>query len=167
MTNFVTMARIWGLRPPLHPGTTCVIGALQLDIPEFLQLAYWFPPQVIVVPAAITEAAHRCRQPHLEHVALISLSACIIAKWSNTLSYAMDIDRTRPHRRVHPLTLDHVLTTYLRRLDRTLACLGQLHQIYHEASVLNTVQHRSRVIYPHDAAVVICGKDVSTPILQY
>jgi DNA methylase len=150
-TDFEMIARTWRPRPLLRPGITWSIEALRLRIPDFPQLTYWFPPQVIVALATIAEAAHRCQESHLEHVALISLSACIIAKWPNTLSYAMDIDHTRPHRRVQRLTLDHVLTTYLKRLDRTLACLGLLHQVYRDAGVLNTLHDCARVIYPHDA----------------
>jgi hypothetical protein len=112
---------------------------------------------VIVALAAIAEAAHRCQEPHLERVALISLSASIIAKWPNTLSYAMDIDHTRPHRCVQRLTLDQVLTTYLKRLDRTLACLGTLHEVYSEIGVLNALHDQSRVIYPHDAREPLLG----------
>jgi len=124
---------------------------LKLPIPEFPELNYWFPPQLIVALAAVAAAAHRCQEPHFERVALISLSASIIAKWPHTLSYAMDIDHTRPHRHVQRFRLDRVLTTYLKRLDRTLACLGVLHEVYRGAGVLATVPEHSRVIYPHDA----------------
>lgn len=91
----------------------------------------WFPPQLTAALAAIAEAAHQCQEPHYERIALISLSAAIISKWPNTLSYAMDIDHTRPHRRVQRFTLEHVLKTYLSRLDRSLACLGALYNVYH------------------------------------
>ncbi|HSF33682.1 MAG TPA: hypothetical protein VLK82_24850 [Candidatus Tectomicrobia bacterium] len=134
-----------------RPGAVWRFGALRLRLPVFPELTYWFPPQVIAALATIAEAAHGCQESHLERVALVSLSACIIAKWAQTLSYAMDIDHTRPHRRVQRLTLDRVLTTYLKRLDRTLACLGMLHEVYRDAGVLNTLQDYSRVISPHDA----------------
>jgi hypothetical protein len=124
---------------------------LRLPIPEFPELNYWFPPQVIVALAAVAAAAHRCQEPHFERVALISLSASVIAKWPHTLSYAMDIDHTRPHRRVQRFTLDRVLTTYLRRLDRTLACLGMLHEVYRDVGALDALPDHWRVIYPHDA----------------
>jgi SAM-dependent methyltransferase len=149
--DFAELARTWSPRPRPRPRATMLMGSLKLHIPEFPELNYWFPPQVIAALAVIAEAARRCREPHFERVALISLSASIIAKWPNTLSYAMDIDHTRPHRRVQRLTLDHVLTTYLKRLDRTLACLGMLHQVYRDAGILNTLQDYSRVVYPHDA----------------
>jgi len=124
---------------------------LELHVPKFPQLNYWFPPQLIAALAAIAEAAHQCQEPHYERVALISLSASIIAKWPTTLSYAMDIDHTRPHRGLQRFTLDRVLTTYVKRLDRSLACLGMLHNVYRDAGVLGTLTDFSRITYPHDA----------------
>jgi hypothetical protein len=114
-------------------------------------LNYWFPPQLTAALAAIAEVAHQCQEPHYERVALLSLSASIISKWPNTLSYAMDVDHTRPHRRVQRFSLDRVLKTYLNRLDRSLACLGRLHDVYRDAGVLSHASDFSRVIYPHDA----------------
>jgi DNA modification methylase len=149
--DFEALARAWTPRPPPRPGTVWSIGPLRLRTPEFPTLGYWFPPQVIAALAAIAAAAHDCPEPHLERVALISLSASIIAKWPHTLSYARDIDHTRPHRRVQRLTLDRVLTTYVKRLDRSIACLGRLHEVYREAGMLHTLREDGRVIYPHDA----------------
>jgi SAM-dependent methyltransferase len=149
--DFEVIARKGRQHSRPRPGAIWSIGSLQLRLPAFPELTYWFPPRVIAALATIAEAAHRCREPHLERVALISLSASIIAKWPQTLSYAMDIDHTRPHRRVQRITLDRVLSTYMKRLDRTLTCLGKLYQVYRDAGVLDTLARRCRVIYPHDA----------------
>jgi DNA modification methylase len=149
--DFAAITRAWKQRPRLRPGTIWSIESLRLRVPEFPALTYWFPPQVIAALGAIATAAHECQDVHLERVALISLSASIIAKWPHTLSYAMDIDHTRPHRRVQRLTLDRVLTTYIKRLDRTLTCLGKLHGIYRDAGVLDALASSCRIIYPHDA----------------
>jgi DNA methylase len=149
--DFKAIARAWERHSLPRPGITWSSGSLRLPIPEFPELNYWFPPQVIIALAAVAEVAHRRQEPHFERAALISLSASIIAKWPHTLSYAMDIDHTRPHRRVQRFTLDRVLTSYLKRLDRTLACLGMLHEVYRDAGVLDTLTDHSRVIYPHDA----------------
>ncbi|MGH7719588.1 MAG: DNA methyltransferase [Gemmatimonadaceae bacterium] len=133
------------------PGTSWRVGETELEVPSFPELDYWFPPQVIAFLAAITSAASRTGDPHLERVALASLSASIIAKWPNTLSYAMDIDHTRPHRRVQRFTRDRVLTSYLARLDRTIECLGTLHGVYQQAKVIGAVAQRSCVLCPRDA----------------
>src|SRR2546426_722482 len=76
-----------------RPGDVLSIGSVRLEVPTFPQLNYWFPPQVIAFLSAIAHAANRCRDEHYEHAALVSLSAAIIAKWPNTLSYAMDYPR--------------------------------------------------------------------------
>jgi DNA modification methylase len=134
-----------------RPGRPLSIGSLNLPVAAFPQLNYWFPPQLIAYLAAIASAAHRCRSPHYEQVALVSLSAAIISKWPNSLSYAMDIDHTRPHRRIQRFTGRRVLDSYLDRLDRTIACLGGLNQVYDDAGILASLPHAARVVCPHDA----------------
>jgi hypothetical protein len=132
-------------------------GLAAFSIPSFVELPYWFPPQLTAALAAIANAAHQCGDAHLEHVALISLSASIIAKWPNTLSYAMDVDHTRPHRRLQRFHLDEVLSVYLGRLDRCIASLGELHQVYQDAGVSRESEKIVRVFYPHDARNAIPG----------
>jgi hypothetical protein len=151
MKDFAELAQAWSPSSPPRPGTVWSLGSLELRIPNFPELNYWFPPQLTAALATIAEAAHQCQEPHYERVALISLSAAIISKWPNTLSYAMDVDHTRPHRRVRRFTLDHILKTYLSRLDRTLACLGALYNVYRDAGMLDVLEEFSCVIYPHDA----------------
>jgi hypothetical protein len=145
--DFQEIGRSWtrGAAPPL--GKAWLVGTLELPIPTFPELPYWFPPQLTAALAAIAQAAHRCGDRHFEHVALIALSASIIAKWPNTLSYAMDVDHTRPHRRFQRFTLDGALSLYLGRLDRCIACLGELNRVYKDAGG----PPFACVVYPHDA----------------
>lgn len=151
--DFREIERAWtrGVCPPL--GADWSLGSLQLPVPSFPELPYWFPPQLTAALAAVANAAHACGDPHFERVALIALSASIIAKWPNTLSYAMDVDHTRPHRRIQRFTLDHVLSVYLGRLDRCIACLGALHRVYQDVGV----SQDARVVYPHDARQPVPG----------
>jgi len=146
-----TVVRRWPPSKPPAPGGTLALGSLRLALPRFPELNYWFPPQLIAFLAAIAAEAHASPTEHLEQVALVSLSASIIAKWPNTLSYAMDVDHTRPHRRVQRFTRDRVLHTYRRRLDRTVNSLAALYEIYERAGIAERVAERARVIYPHDA----------------
>ena len=137
------------LRP--MPGDVLEVGGLRLPLPTFPELNYWFPPQLVALLAAIAAEAHRSTDDHMEQVALVSLSAAIIAKWPNTLSYAMDVDHTRPHRVVQRFTVARVLDMYYRRLDRTINSLTLLRQLYADAGVLPSLHASSKVIYPHDA----------------
>src|SRR5947209_8758001 len=102
--DFQEIGRVWtrNASPPL--GTVWPLGSLALPIPSFPELPYWFPPQLTAALAAIAQAAHNCGDQHFERVALIALSASIIAKWPTSLSYAMDIDHTRPHKRMQRFT---------------------------------------------------------------
>jgi SAM-dependent methyltransferase len=149
------IGRKWtsGATPPL--GEKWPIGRLDLPVPSLSELPYWFPPQLTAALAAIAHAAHRCTDPHYERVGLIALSASIIAKWPNTLSYAMDIDHTRPHRRVQRFTLEQIREAYLGRLDRCIACLGELRRIYEANGGSSAIT--ARVYCPHDARSPLPG----------
>jgi hypothetical protein len=148
---FTAIAQGWSrdLRP--KPGGTLAVGGLELSIPRFPELNYWFPPQLVALLAAIAAEAHRSTDDHMEQVALVSLSAAIIAKWPNTLSYAMDVDHTRPHRVLQRFNVWSVFETYLRRLDRTISSLSLLRKLYDDAGILRRLHSASHVICPHDA----------------
>ena len=133
------------------PGELFELGGLRLRIPSFPELNYWFPPQLIALLAAVSEEAHKTDDDHFEQVALVSLSASIIAKWPNTLSYAMDVDHTRPHRVIQKFYPQRVLKAYKGRLARTIASLSLLRRLYQDAGVLAALSRASQVIYPHDA----------------
>jgi DNA modification methylase len=154
---FAEIEQSWSRSKRLRPGKSLSFGSLVLKLPAFPELKYWFPPQLIAALAGVAEAAHECRDSHYEKVALVSLSASIIAKWPNTLSYAMDIDHTRPHRRVRQFRLERVLEIYLRRLDRTISCLSLLSTTYEQAGVANKLSNRVRIICPHDARTPLPG----------
>lgn len=159
--NFAEIERSWrkGSRP--RPGNIFSVGSLELRLPPFPELNYWFPPQLVAALASIADAAHECRDEHYEKVALVSLSAAIIAKWPNTLSYAMDIDHTRPHRRIQQFRLGAVLETYFQRLDRAIACLGSLHDVY----AGNRKARAVKIVCPHDARTQLADVDAESQAL--
>lgn len=147
------------------PGRILSVGHLQLQLPSFPELNYWFPPRLIALLAAIAAEAQRSTSKHMEQVALVSLSASIIAKWPNTLSYAMDVDHTRPHRVVQTFSVSRVLETFQRRLDRTINSLVTLRGIYEEAGALPHLEASSRVLCPHDARDVAESIDPESQVL--
>jgi hypothetical protein len=155
---FSEIAAGWaGVATLTRPGAQFSVGDVSVSLPNFPELNYWFPPQLCAALAGIAQAAHECRNEHYEQVAMVSLSASIISKWPNTLSYAMDIDHTRPHRKIQRFQLVNILETYLRRLDRTIDCLGSLHEAYANAGVAANLQDRARIICPHDARLELPG----------
>jgi DNA modification methylase len=148
---FTEVEQQWSSSFSPRPGTSFSVGAHVFTLPAFPELNYWFPPQLAAALAGIAEAAHECRDSHYEKVALVSLSASIIAKWPNTLSYAMDIDHTRPHRQIQQFRLGRVLKAYLGRLDRTIACLGSLYEVYSLTGTAKKLATLVRIVCPHDA----------------
>ena len=141
----------WSDALTLRAGEEISFPSIQFKLPTLPIIEYWFPPRLRAALAAISKAAHECHDPHFENVALVTLSAAVIAKWPNSLSYAMDIDHTRPHRRIRRFQLTKVLETYLKRLDRTITCLGSLGETFQEIGIQENSSDLYRVICPHDA----------------
>lgn len=108
---FTAVGTRWSRDCRPKPGGVLSVGDLDLSIASFPKLNYWFPPQLVALLAAIAAEAHRSTDDHMEQVALVSLSAAIIAKWPNTLSYAMDVDHTRPHRVIQRFNVWSVFET--------------------------------------------------------
>ena len=163
---FANIEQQWPLSFSPRPGSSLYVGSLVLTLPAFPELNYWFPPQLAAALAGIAKAAHQCRDSHYEKVALVSLSASIIAKWPNTLSYAMDIDHTRPHRQLQRFRLRRVLKAYLGRLDRTIACLGFLHGAYSLTGVAKKLPSLVRIVCPHDTRKPLpCVSDASQTLV--
>jgi len=50
--DFEDLARAWKPSPPPRPGTIWSLGPLELRIPTFPELNYWFPPQLTAALAA-------------------------------------------------------------------------------------------------------------------
>jgi len=137
--------------PVPKPGTTWAIGSLKLKVPSLHNLNYWFPPQLIAALSGIVHAAEYFPDVHYRQVIWLSLSASIISKWPSTLSYAMDIDHTRPHRRVQKFTLERVLSVFLKNLDRTITQLGKIHKIYARVDALESM---ASIFCPQDARIL-------------
>jgi DNA modification methylase len=157
VAEFCQIERQWKGSARPQPGGQVSVGARVIKLPLFPELNYWFPPQLITALATIAQLAHDCRDSHYRNVALTSLSASIVSKWPNTLSYAMDIDHTRPHRRIQRFRLDQILRAYLTRLDRTIACLGSLYDAYAHAGIAKHISELARIVCPHDAREPIPG----------
>jgi hypothetical protein len=148
---FSEIERGWTSALTLRSGQIVTFQSIEFKLPALPIIEYWFPPQLRAALGAIAQVAHECRDPHFENVALVTLSAAVIAKWPNSLSYAMDIDHTRPHRRIRRFSLNQTLDTYLKRLDRTIKCLGSLGEIYEQAGIQDNLSELHHVISPHDA----------------
>ena len=88
----------------LGPGSTFKLDSSEFFVPDVPAIAFWFDPSHMAVLSIIRKAVACERNPLVRQAFEVAISSCIIRKWPNTLSHAMDIDHSRPHR-------PHVLRT--------------------------------------------------------
>ena len=86
----------------LSPSDTFSVESLVFQVPSEPAIAYWFHPSHIAILSVIRGFISQERDPIVRQAFEIALSSCIIRKWPNTLSYAMDIDHSRPHKPKNP-----------------------------------------------------------------
>ena len=82
----------------LGPDKTFELGSAEFYVPNVPAIAYWFAPSHMATLSIIRDTVACEESPLIRQVFEVAISSCIIRKWPNTLSYAMDIDHTRPHR---------------------------------------------------------------------
>lgn len=130
------------ITPYMHDAALNAAGAEEfrvngycLSLPKKFPLTYWFPPKAVVGLAVIARFASRFRRKTFRAAAELAFSASIISKWPNTLSYAMDIDHTRPHRKIRRIEFSKIFSMYSGRLDRVLSSLTALRHRYDELGI--------------------------------
>ena len=82
----------------LEPGSTFKLGSTEFSVPNVPSIEYWFHPSHMATLSVIRQMVAKEQSPLIRQAFEVAISSCIIRKWPNTLSYAMDIDHTRPHR---------------------------------------------------------------------
>ena len=104
----------------LGPESTFKVGSCVFRVPGEPAIAYWFDPSHMATLSVVREMVARELDPLVRQAFEVAISSCIIRKWPNTLSYAMDIDHSRPHRprdpRAQPIEAQFALVN--RVLDR-------------------------------------------------
>ena len=80
-----------------HPGADFVVNGLSGTIPNIDNIAYWFTPLQRVLLALLVQMSKQFDQAGQTFIDL-SISSSIVHKWPYTISCAMDIDHSRPHK---------------------------------------------------------------------
>ena len=104
----------------LGPGSTFTLGSSEFFVPTVPAIAFWFDPSHMATLSIIRETV-ACEGSSLVRQAFeVAISSCIIRKWPNTLSYAMDIDHSRPHRpnTLRAQTISEQFALFYRVLNR-------------------------------------------------
>ena len=110
----------------LRPGSSFEIGSWVFQVPGEPAIAYWFDPSHMATLSIIRDMVSCERDPLVRQAFEVAISSSIIRKWPNTLSYAMDIDHSRPHRphSPRPQSIEAQFTLFYRVLGRVRDSIG-------------------------------------------
>ncbi len=87
----------------LGPGSAFKLGSKEFRIPDEPAIGYWFDPSHMAILSIVCELVACEPAPLVRQAFEVAVSSSIIRKWPNTLSYAMDIDHSRPHKPHSPI----------------------------------------------------------------
>ena len=79
-------------------GTAISIDGFQGEVPANSAIDFWFAPVQRALLALLVEVSRSIPDQRYRAIVELAISASIIHKWPNTISLAMDIDHSRPHK---------------------------------------------------------------------
>lgn len=82
----------------VKPGLSFGVNGYVATVPNHPEIKYWFSSNQSVVLAALTAFGATLRGERKRRIFNLAISSSIVRKWPSTLSRAMDIDHSRPHR---------------------------------------------------------------------
>jgi DNA modification methylase len=82
----------------VKPGVSFGVNGYTATIPDRPEIEYWFSSNQSVVLAALTAFSATLKGERKRRIFNLAISSAIVRKWPSTLSRAMDIDHSRPHR---------------------------------------------------------------------
>ncbi len=82
----------------LAPGHEFQVGPEIFSVPDEPAIGYWFDVSHMATLSIACGLAAREHDPLVRQMLEVGISSAIIRKWPNTVSYAMDIDHSRPHK---------------------------------------------------------------------
>ena len=138
----------------LEPGHSFQLDSDVYRVPQEKAIGFWFHPSHMAMLSVLRAMAKEQPVPLVRQFFEVVMSSAIVRKWPNTLSYAMDIDHSRPHR---PRTLEAQPIAVQRDLVQRV-----LRNVFR--TVVN-IQHRleaieaSVVVGEGDAACLLSGLD--------
>lgn len=106
--------------------TSFSVNGYCAKIPDKSEVDYWFSSNHKIVLASLVAHLNRIKNKREKDLMAVSLSSSIIRKWPNTLSLAMDIDHSRPHKAEPEInSLVKSLNLFRRVFKSVVKSLGQ------------------------------------------
>ena len=110
-----------------RPGVAFSVNGLTGVVPHNSKIEFWFAPVQRAVIAVLLQVAGSFRQRRRRDVVELAISSSIIRKWPCTLSQAMDVDHSRPHRVLRDdLSVQSQLALFRRVFTGVIETLRQL-----------------------------------------
>jgi 16S rRNA G966 N2-methylase RsmD len=82
----------------IEPGASFGVNGYRATVPNHPEIAYWFSSNQTAILAALTVFSTTLKNERQRRIFRLTISSAIVRKWPSTLSRAMDIDHSRPHR---------------------------------------------------------------------
>jgi hypothetical protein len=82
----------------VNPNDLFQVNGFSAQVPASPEINYWFSKNHRRILAALVSYMRQMSSIKSQELFALAISASIIRKWPNTLSRAMDIDHSRPHR---------------------------------------------------------------------
>ena len=111
------------------PGRRFSILRYRGTIPANPRVRFWFAPVQRMLLASLVSLARSLPDERHKDILNVAISSAIIHKWPHTLSQAMDIDHSRPHRVVpDDLSLNAQSEVFAKALKTTFRGLRELNE---------------------------------------
>ena len=117
----------------VKPGFSFGVNGYMATVPNNSAIEYWFSPNQTVVLAALTALSSRLTDERERQIFNLAISSAIVRKWPSTLSRAMDIDHSRPHRGqpVHK-TIKQQFNLFKRVISEIIKSLQRTTEVMHK-----------------------------------
>ena len=110
--------------------TSFSLDGVKISVPQDDNRGYWFAPVQRALLAALVHVSSSLDIPKHKDIVDLSISSAIVHKWPHTLSYARDIDHSRPHRVLRDdLSVDSQIRIFDRALRSVLRTLRKLNEL--------------------------------------
>jgi DNA modification methylase len=120
----------------LRKGGGFAVNGVHAVIPLREEVEYWFSFTQRAVLASLISFKDCFRDKRKRDILSVAISSAIVRKWPNTISCAMDIDHSRPHRaRPKPRTVTKNYELFRRILRQMFSTLSALPRSKDEAIV--------------------------------
>lgn len=111
-------------------GTRFSLAGFDGKVPAGDFIDFWFAPVQRAILCMLVGLAQSFADARHQALLFLAISSSIIRKWPNTISQAMDIDHSRPHRRIRDdLTVTSQSKVFKKAFHEIITRLGRINKL--------------------------------------